>query len=86
MTTTQLSALNAEILQNLGVIAKDESVLNRVAKYLRKVMKEMTTDSTEMTREEFFHRIDKGRAQILRGEGIRMLPNENLEDFLKRVK
>lgn len=48
-------------------------------------VKEMTADPTEMTREEFFKRVDEGREQIRRGEGIKMLPNENLEDFLKRV-
>lgn len=85
MSTAQMGALNAEILQNLGVIAEDESMLTCVAKYLRKVVKEMISDPTEMTREEFFRRIDESREQIRRGEGIRMLPEENLEEFLKRV-
>lgn len=85
MSTLQLGALNAEILRNLGVVAEDEGALQRVAKYLRRVVKEMTADPTEMTREEFFKRVDEGREQIRRGEGIKMLPNENLEDFLKRV-
>lgn len=85
MSTAQLGAMNAEILQNLGMIAEDESMLNRVAKYLRKVVKEMTAAPTEMTKEEFFRRIDEGREQIRRGEGIRMLPNESLDEFLARV-
>ena len=85
MSTLQLGALNAEILRNLGVVAEDEGALQRVAKYLRRVVKEMTAAPTEMTREEFFKRFDEGREQIRRGEGIKMLPNENLEDFLKRV-
>ena len=85
MSTLQLGALNAEILRNLGVVAEDEGALQRVAKYLRRVVKEMTAAPTEMTREEFFKRVDEGREQIRRGEGIKMLPNENLEDFLKRV-
>ena len=85
MSTLQLGALNAEILRNLGVVAEDEGALQRVAKYLRRVVKEMTAAPTEMTREEFFKRVDEGREQIRRVEGIKMLPNENLEDFLKRV-
>ena len=35
MTAVQL---NAEILRNLGALAEDESMLKRVAKYLRKLV------------------------------------------------
>ena len=54
-----MGALNAEILQNLGVIAEDESVLTRVAKYLRRVAKEMTDDPARMSKEEFLEMVDK---------------------------
>ena len=85
MSTAQLGAMNAEILRNLGIVAENESMLKRVALYLRKVVKEMTADSTEMTREEFFQRVDEAREQIRRGEGIKMLPDESLDEFLARV-
>ena len=85
MSTAQIGSLNAEILRNLGIVAEDEGALQRVAKYLRRVVRELTSDPTEMSREEFFHRVDVGREQIRRGEGLEMLPNESLEDFLKRV-
>ena len=51
MTAIQL---NAEILRNLGTLAEDESMLKRIAKYLRKLVSEKTADPTEMTKEEFF--------------------------------
>lgn len=38
--------LNAEVFRNLSVIAEDETMFNRVAKYLRKVVKQMTYDET----------------------------------------
>ena len=85
MSSIQIGELNAEILRNLGIIAEDEGALKRVAKYLRHVARELTSDPTEMSREEFFRRVDEGREQIRRGEGLEMLPNESLEDFLKRV-
>ena len=85
MSTVQLGALNAEIIRNLEVVAEDEGALQRVAKYLRRITRELTSDSTKMTREAFFRRVEEGREQIRRGEGIEMLPNESLEDFLKRV-
>jgi len=82
MTAIQL---NAEILRNLGALAEDESMLNRVAKYLRKLISEKEADPTLFTKEKFFARVDEAREQIKRGEGIEMLPDESLDEFLKRV-
>jgi len=82
MTAIQMGALNAEILQNLGVIAEDESVLTRVAKYLRRVVKEMTDDPTAMTKEEFLEMVDKAN----QGPLYEMRPDEDLTTFLKRLE
>lgn len=82
MTAIQL---NAEILRNLGTLAEDESMLKRVAKYLRKLVSEKKVDSTLLTKEDLFARIDEAREQIKRGEGIEMLPGESLDEFLDRV-
>ena len=82
MTAVQL---NAEILRNLGALAEDESMLKRVAKYLRKLVSEKEADPTLLTKEEFFARVDEAREQIKRGEGVEMLPDESLDEFLKRV-
>lgn len=82
MTAVQL---NAEILRNLGALAEDESMLKRVAKYLRKLVSEKEADPTLLSKEEFFARVDKAREQIKQGEGVEMLPNESLDEFLKRV-
>ena len=59
MTAIQL---NAEILRNMSIIAEDETLLKRAAKYLRKLVSEKE-DSTLFTKEEFFARIDKARKQ-----------------------
>ena len=56
MTALQL---NAEIYRNLGIIAEDESMLERVAKYLRKLAKQVTEDPTCMTKEEYFAMLDR---------------------------
>ena len=77
MTAIQL---NAEILRNLGAIAEDESMLKRVAKYLRKLVAEKQPDPTELTREEFFARIDKAEKEIAEGKGITF---DNLDDMNK---
>lgn len=85
MTALQLNTLNTELWQGIGAIADSEALMKRLAKYVKRLVKEKEADPTEMSREEFFRRVDEGREQIRRGEGIKMLPNETLEDFLKRV-
>ena len=82
MTSVQL---NAELLRNMSIIAEDENLLKRAAKYLRKLVSEKEADSTLLTKEEFFARVDEAREQIKRGEGVEMLPNESLDEFLERV-
>ncbi len=81
MTAIQL---NAEILRNMSIIAEDENLLKRAAKYLRKLVAEKE-EPTLLTKEEFFARVDEAREQIKRGEGVEMLPDESLDDFLQRV-
>ena len=56
MTAMQL---NAEILRNMSIIAEDEKLLKRAAKYLRKLVTEKQADPTLMTKEEFFARVDE---------------------------
>ncbi len=50
MTAVQLNAMNAQIWRDMGIIAEDESMMRRVAKYIRKVAKEMTEDPTAMSK------------------------------------
>ena len=82
MTALQL---NAEIYRNLGIIAEDESMLEKVAKYVRKLAKQMTEDPTCMTKEEFFARIDEAKAQYDRGEYHVMKQDEDLTTYLRRI-
>ena len=82
MTAVQL---NAEILRNLGALAEDESMLKRVAKYLRKLVSEKEADQTLLSKEDFFASVDEAREQIKRGEGVEMLPDEAFDEFLNRV-
>lgn len=78
MTAVQL---NAEILRNLGTLAEDEGMLNRVAKYLRRLVSEKQADPTKMTREEFFRRIEKARKQ----PGKRFQNVEELDNYIRSL-
>ena len=59
MTATQM---NAEILRNMSIIAEDENLLKRAAKYLRKLVAEKQASSL-MTEEEFFAKIERAEKQ-----------------------
>lgn len=57
MTAIQL---NAEIYRAMGVIAEDENLLARAAKYLKKLAAKKE-DPTLLTEKEFFAKIDKAQ-------------------------
>ena len=59
MTTSELYA---EVLQNMSIVAEDESLMKRVAKYLRKLVKEKE-EPTLMTEEGFFAKIERAEKQ-----------------------
>ena len=82
MTAIQL---NAEILRNLGTLAEDESMLKRIAKYLRKLVYEKKADSTEMTKEEFFARVDEAREQIKQGKCVSFSDPKEMEAWLNSL-
>jgi 16S rRNA G1207 methylase RsmC len=82
MTTAELYA---ETLRNMSIVAEDESLMRRVAKYLRKVVAEKKADPTEMTKEEMCAKIEKAEYDYLHGDTYAMLPGENFSDFRKRI-
>ena len=85
MTAAQTGALNAEILRNLATLAESEAMLNRVAKYLRKLVKEREADPTLMTKEEFFARVDEAREEIRQGKGKRFSNPEEMNAWLNSL-
>lgn len=72
------SELNAELLRNMSIIAEDEDLLKRAAKYMRKLVAEKQAEPTEMTREEYFAKLDKAEKDIAEGKGITF---HNLDDM-----
>ena len=77
--------LNAELLRNMSIIAEDENLLKRAAKYLRKLVAEKEADPTEMTREEFFERVDKAERQIAEGKGITFTNRDDMNKWLNSL-
>ena len=81
MTTTEL---NAEVLRNLSIVAEDENLLRRVAKYLRRIVSEKQNDPTLMTKEEFFSMLEESEEEYRQGKYTSLLPGESVDDMLKR--
>ena len=83
MTAVQLNEMNTELWQSIGAIADSEPLMRRLTRSAKKLVKEKS-DSTLMTKEEFFAKIERAEQQAARGEGMAMLPGEDLASFLKR--
>ena len=81
MTALQL---NADIYRNLAVLSEDQPLLDKAAKYIRRLVKQMTDDPTCMTKEEYFAMLDRSEAQYARGEYTTLLPGESVTDMLRR--
>ncbi|MBR0195923.1 MAG: hypothetical protein IJQ32_06785 [Paludibacteraceae bacterium] len=78
MTALQL---NAELYRNLGIIAENETMFEKVVKYVRNLAKKIQEDPTCMTKEEYFRRLDEAE----KGPTYRMLPNETMDEMLTRL-
>ena len=83
MTAVQYNTMSKELWQDIGAIAGNEDLMRRLARYAKKLVKEQN-DPTLMTKEEYFAMLDEAQQQLARGEGMTMLPGEDLTAFLKR--
>ena len=83
MTSSQM---NAEIFHNLSILAESEEMLARVAKYLRKLAKEkQEADSTLMSEEEFFEKLDQAEKNIEEGKGKTFTHPDDMNAWLNAL-
>ncbi|MBR3648407.1 MAG: hypothetical protein IKN59_08510 [Paludibacteraceae bacterium] len=75
--------MNTELFRTMSVIAEDESLMEKLLKYAKKLAAKRE-DPTLMTKAEFYARLDEAERDIAEGKGVEMLPNETLDDFLRR--
>ena len=76
--------LNADFLRDLSVVAEDENLLAKAVKYIRKLAAKKA-DPTLMTKEEFFARVDKSKAQYERGEYTRFSNEDEMVKWLNSL-
>ena len=77
MTAVQLNTMNTELWQSIGAIADNESLMRKLTRYAKRLVKEKD-DPTLMTKEEFFARIDESKKEYEKGQYASF---NNLEDM-----
>ena len=77
MTALQM---NAEILRNMSIIAEDEKLLKRAAKYLRKLAAEKE-DATHFTKDDFFNMLDEAE----KGPSKRFESIDKLDEYISNL-
>ena len=85
MTAVQLNAMNVELWQSIGAIADDESLMKRLTRYAKKLVKEKESDPTRMSEKDFFARVDEAKAEIDAGKGLRFDNVEELDKFIRSL-
>ena len=69
----------------MSVIAEDENLLKRAAKYLRKLVAEKKADPTLLTKEEFFARVEKAEKEIAEGKGVTFTNKDDMNAWLNSL-
>ena len=80
MTAVQLNAMNTELWQSIGAIADSEPLMKRLTKYVKKLVKEKE-DSTLMTKEEFFAKLERAEKQ----PGKSFASVEELDQYIRSL-
>lgn len=81
MTAVQLNVMNTELWQSIGAIADSESLMKRLTRYAKKLVKEREEDPTLMTKEEFFQMIDEAK----KGPSKRFASVEELDRYIRSL-
>lgn len=80
MKSVHLNSMNTELWQSIGAIADNESLMKRLTRYAKKLVKEKN-DSTLMTKEEFLAKIDRAEKQ----PGKRFDSVEELDKYIRSL-
>ena len=78
MTAVQL---NMDIQNKLGLFSDNINVLENISKFLDSLIAKKQDESL-MTKDEFFAKLDKSKAQIERGECTRFTDTQKMVEWL----
>lgn len=77
------ASLDAQIFRYIAKIADNTDLKTQLVKFLKQLTAKKP-DPTEMTKEEFFEKLERSRQQIDRGEGIVSNNEQELEQIFNR--
>lgn len=80
MTAIELNAMNTELWQSIGAIAESEPLMKRLTRYAKKLVKEKN-DSTLMSEEEFFAKIERAEKQ----QGRNFASVDELDKYIRSL-
>ena len=73
------NTMNTELWQSIGAIADNQSLMQRLTRYAKRLVKEKE-DPTLMSKEEFFARVDEAKKEYEEGKYTSF---DNIEDMNK---
>ena len=84
MTAVQLNAMNRELWQGIGSLADDESMMARLTRYVKRLIKEKE-DTALVSKADFFRSLDEGEEQYRQGRTHTISTPQQLQDFLNSL-
>ena len=76
--------LDADVLQNLTYIAQDESMMKKLSRYMRHLLK-TKQDDTLMSEADFYKKLEHSSHQAASGKYIEMKQDESVNQFVDRL-
>lgn len=77
--------MDAEFYRNLGIVAEDEAMLEKVYKYVRRLARQLSDDPTRMTKEDYYAMLDRSKAQMSEGKVYRFDDRGKMLDWLNTL-
>ena len=84
MTATQLNIMNTELWQSIGAIADNESLMKRLTKYAKRLVKDKN-DPTLLTKEDYLAKLERAEKQIEQGEYTAFESAEALDQYIRNL-
>lgn len=75
------SQINAELYRQLSIIAEDETLMKKLVKYAKKLVAKKEQNSTLMTEDEFFRRVDEAK----KGSAKSFDSIEDLDQYIRSL-
>ena len=82
---TTAAQMNTELWQCIGAFADNESLMRRLTRYAKKLVKEQENAPTLMPQEEFYAKLERGEEDYRLGRTHSLHSTSELESFLNTL-